>query len=256
MKVLFSGLASLAFLYLLSCKKGNNDSTSNPPIDPCDLVTEVLLYNQYADPVLQHEVDVTYDKQGRVKSIVGKGLNRSDYTYFDDKIELKATDIFGDDISVTYYLDNKGRITRTSYFDFQYTYNDEGYLTSLRQPYGTGGVINGSTLNLLTYENGDFVRVTNEIPNSNHNDIKFAYYDEPNQDMMGYNNPLYSSGLIGDRPSFFLMKAGYYGKLSRHLLKSRKDNDSYPPWPIDYTKDAKGRVVSMVGEWTFKYACP
>lgn len=256
MKLLLPPLAIAAMISLFSCKKGNSDFTFNPTGDPCDQVNEVLLYNLYAEPVLQHEADVTYDKQGRVKSIIGHGKNRSDYTYYNDRIELKATDIFGNDISVTYFLDSKRRITRTSYFDFQYTYNEEGYLTSLFQPYGTGGVINGSTLNLLSYANGDLVRITNETDNSELSDIKFTYYEEPNQDMMGYNNPLYISGLIGDRPSFFLMKAGYYGRLSTHLMQSVKFNNNYSPWPINYTKDGKGRVVSMVGKWTFNYACP
>lgn len=256
MKFILSALATVSLLCLFSCKKGNSDSSLNPPGDPCDRVKEVLLYNQYADPVLQHEADVIYDNQGRVKTIIGKGKNRSDYTYFKEKIELKATDIFGNDISVTYFLDSKGRITRTSYFDFQYTYNEGGYLISLFNPYGTGGVINGSTLNILSYENGDLVHVTNDVENSEYSDIKFTYYEEPNQDMMGYNNPLYISGLIGDRPSFFLMKAGYYGKLSTHLMKSVKFNNGYSAWPQNYTKDAKGRVVSIVDKWAFNYACP
>ncbi len=38
-------------------------------------------------------------------------------------------------IGLTYFLDAKGRVKGTSFFDNKFTYDKDGYLVSFRQPY-------------------------------------------------------------------------------------------------------------------------
>ncbi|HEX6426528.1 MAG TPA: DUF4595 domain-containing protein [Niastella sp.] len=247
------GIISISAVLTLSCSKDKDSGT--PPVDPCDNILKVEQYNYYGN--LQPWATIEYDEKGRVQHVTGEGLNASTYAYNKDNIVLTATDIYGANIGLTYFLDANGRVKGTSYFDNQFTYNADGYLVSFRQPYGNNNQIYGSTLYTLKYENGDLTEIfTTE--NVSWKKINFKYYDEPNQDVLGYNQPLYIGGVLGDRNSFYLIKAGFFGKTSAHLYKTLAINDAWSNGQIQYTKDAKGRIKSTVGVggYSFTYQCP
>ncbi len=248
---------TVVFLLLLfaSCKK-DIETPGGTNTDPCNRITAVSYYSPYVAPTWQLTATVEYDNKGRVKKIIGEGQNATTYTYYKDRIELVATDIFGDNISVTYYLDEKGRVTRTNHFDHKITYDAEGHLVSYRKPYGTGGQTTGYNSYNLTYEDGNLVRITCPDNNVLYSQIDFTYYDEPNQDLLGYNQPLYIGGILGDRNTFFLTSAGFFGKQSKNLYKSVDMNDGYTHGTIQYTTDAKGRKTSTVTAFKFDYQCP
>jgi hypothetical protein len=244
----------LAFLtFFISCSK--KDGTEKPE-NVCDRITEVLSYRPYDNPQYQTTATFTNDEQGRLKSVKGEGQNTSEYTYYNDRIELKAKDVFGNDISATYYLDNAKRIVRTKSYDNDFRYNAEGFLTSYRQPYGTNGQINGYTQYYLKYLDGNLQEVYTNDPNVSRKSVTFSYYDEPHQEMSGYNSPLYLSDVIYDRNTFFLIKGGFFGKQSKNLLKSVDHHQGYPVTNIEYTKDAKGRIVNTKEGYSFIYQCP
>jgi hypothetical protein len=187
-----------------------------------------------------------------VKYIKSQGQSFLAYTYFNDKIVLKAKDYSGVDIGITYYLDANGRIKGTSLFDNQYTYNEDGYLVSFRQPiWGITNLI-GYDLYTLKYENGDLVELFSPT-NVNNGKINFKYYDELNQDLLGHHQPLYM--MLENRSSYFLIGAGFLGKQSAHLYKNYALKDIWADTEIKYTKDAKGRITSS-NVYTFSYPCP
>jgi hypothetical protein len=241
------------FTLFVSCSKEDTDSNA---VNSCDKIVEALSYHPYENPNYQTTATIQYDEKGRLKTIIGGGQNKSEYTYFKDRIELKATDIFGDDISITYYLDNAQRVIRTSYYNNDYKYNADGYLIAYKQPYGYNDQINGYTQYYLKYENGNLIEVYTPDQNVSRKKVTFEYYNEPNQDLMGYNSPFYTSNIIYDRNTFYLLQGGYFGKQSKNLLKSVDYHEGYPIWPIKYGYDQKGRITKIEEGYIFKYQCP
>jgi hypothetical protein len=230
-------------ILLLSCKK-NNDET---PVYSCDQITKVI-FDNFIDPL----ATIVYDGEGRVKYIKNDGKSSLAYTYFNDRIELHAIDYNGDENGLTYYLDANGRIKGTSLFDNQYTYNDEGYLVSFRQPYGTSTHIIGYDVYTLKYEKGDLVELFSPT-NVTVKKVNFKYYDDLNQDLLGFNQPLYM--MLGNRSSFHLIGSGFFGKQSTHLYKTYALNDIWSDYQIPYTRDGKGRITSQ-SDYDFEYYCP
>lgn len=252
---LFRLLCTISFCSVLisSCKKDKDSKKDVEPVTPCDRIVKVAFYN-YQGVVPNNTVE--YDEQGRVKFVKGEELNASSYTYLKDKIVLAATDIRGNDIGLTYYLDANGRVKGTSYFDNQFTYNSEGYLVSFRQPYTVNGsTVTGYDTYTLTYKNGDLDEVYTLAPNVSSKKVNFKYYDEPNQILLGYNQPLYAGAVLGDRNSFFLISAGFFGRQSAHLYRTLAINGQWSNGEIKYQKDAKGRITST-GAFAFDYQCP
>jgi YD repeat-containing protein len=246
-------LAILLFILVcLSCKKSKNEQQT----DLCNTIVEALSYKPYPDPHFETTATFTYDAKGRLTSVKGNGLNKTEYAYYSDRIESKATDINGMDISLTYVLDNAGRITGTNFFDSKYTYNSDGYLISYRQPFGNNGQILGYTQYYLTYANGNLTEVSTPDPNVSRKKVTLEYHPGAHQEMMGYNSPLYLSQCIGDRNTFFLIKGGYFGKQSKSLLKSLDFHQGYPVSVINYEYDSKGRLTVIKEGYTFKYQCP
>jgi YD repeat-containing protein len=227
-------------------------------VDACDLITEVSMYHPYDDPPMQPEASIKYDDEGRVKQVKGEGLNSATYEYHNDRIVLSATDVFGNDISVVYYLNNDGYITGTNGFDYRFTYNTQGYMVGYRQPWSDNDGNSGFTPYVLRYEDGNLVDISTgpgiQTPWSTK--TTFTYYDEPNQDLMGYNQPLYLAGVLSDRNSFYLTRGGFFGKQSTELLKSMDRNQGGTPSDLSYIKDDKGRIIESQGGFGFKYACP
>lgn len=248
-----NGWLLLLVLVCISCKKSKDDKGGT---DSCNAIVEALSYAPYPDPHFETTATFTYDDKERLVSVKGFGLNKTQYTYYADRIESKATDFQGVDISLTYVLDNAGRITGTNFFDNKYTYNSDGYLISYRHPYGNNGQVLGYTQYYLTYNNGNLVEVSTPDPNVSRKKVTLEYYSEAHQEMMGYNSPLYLSQSLGDRNTFFLIKGGYFGKQSKNLLKSLDFHQGYPPGIKNYSYDSKGRISEIKEGFSFKYQCP
>jgi YD repeat-containing protein len=241
---------TVLFLFI-SCAKSNNQ-----PINTCDQITQVYDPHPYG-PIGPPTAVFTYDEQGRVIHVKGQLQNQTSYTYYNDSIVMSATDIYGVDIGTTYYLDNQHRIIRTKFYDWDFQYNADGYMISCKIPYGNNGQITGFTPKFLNYTNGNLTQVTTTDPNAVPQKISFGYYDEPDQDLMGYNSPLYISEILGDRNSFILIKAGFFGKQSKNLYKTLDWNSVYyPPGTVGYDKDSSGRIIGLQMGFSFTYRCP
>ena len=246
-------IPALLLTLIISCKKS---STSNTPEISCNSIVEVLDYHPYGNPTYQPTATLTYDSQGRIKTVTGQGANRSEYTYYNDSIVLKATDINGVDIGQVYYLNTQHRITRTKYANEEYQYDIDGYLISYKQPYGNNGQIYGYTQYFLTWQNGNLTSVYTNDPNVTRKKVTFQYYNLPNQNLLGYNSPFYNGSILYDRNSFFLLGSLYFGKQSKDLLKSSSLNDINQSGEIIYQSDLNGRIIDLAGFYKFKYQCP
>jgi hypothetical protein len=73
---------------------------------------------------------------------------------------------------------------------------------------------------------------------------------------MGYNSPLYIGQVIGDRPTFFLIKKGFFGKQSKDLLKTVDYHDGYTGGSITYQYDSTRRITTIQDGYQFRYQCP
>jgi hypothetical protein len=244
----------LCSLLILSCSKPKDEETDEtPPVDPCDQIVKVETYNYAGNPPTSTAIE--YDEQGRVKHVTGEALDAATYTYYKDSLVLSATNEYGNDISVKYLLDAKGRITGTSIYENMYAYNADGYMVSFRMPYYYTNQMPVYVLYNLKYENRDLIEMTSTDNNVSRKKINFKYYDETNQDLLGYNQPLFI-GVLPDRNSYYLTKAGFFGKQSAHLLKNVTTNDLSTTADVQYIKDAKGRITSIVHGFAFTYRCP
>ena len=242
------------FFLLVACSKSKENRPAS--VDTCDQITEAFDPHPYTALGPPTAVFI-YDDQGRLTHVQGQQQNQATYAYYNDSIVLTATDINGVNIGTTYYLDNQHHITRTRDFDYDFQYNADGYMISCKLPYGNNGQILGYTPKFLTYTNGNLTEVTTTDPNAVPQKISIGYYDEPNQDLMGYNSPLYISEILGDRNSFFLIRGGYFGKQSTNLYKTLDWNSpSYPPGTVSYVKDSSGRATAMQDGFSFNYRCP
>ncbi|HEV3249314.1 MAG TPA: DUF4595 domain-containing protein [Puia sp.] len=239
------------FFLFVSCSKSNNN-----PVNTCNQIMEAFDPHPYG-ALGPPTAIFTYDDQGRVVKVKGQLQNQASYTYYNDSIVLNATDIYGVDIGTTYYLDNQQRIRGSKFYNSEYTYNADGYMIYCKLPFGNNGQITGFTPKFLSYTNGNLTEVSTTDPNAVPQKISIGYYNEPDQDLMGYNSPLYVSEILGDRNSFFLVKAGFFGKQSKNLLKTLDWNSVYyPPGTVIYANDSTGRIISEQDGFSFKYRCP
>lgn len=240
---------------LFACAKKSGGSSTNPKPN-CDNITQAFQYSPYAAPQLT--ASIYYDAQGRIDSVMGEGLNHSVYTYYKDSIVLKATDIYGGDLSETFYLDDKQRILKSNLYNYNCQYDGEGHLISYSEPVsnGSGGPISYVTYT-LSYSNGNLVEIKTGATAVSLNDLTFTYYDRPNQDVLGYNSFLYIGELIGARQDFFLIPGGFWGTDSKNLPDSVHFNDSYTAdGNFVYQFDSSGRVQAIKDDISFAYQCP
>jgi hypothetical protein len=235
---------------VLSCNKDDGKPDVEPAA-PCDRIEKVVRYGFVSNDT----TFITYDDKGRVSHIKAGGKNEATYTYYKDSIVVKATDNIGIDISRTYFLDIRGRVRRTSYYDNRYTYNYSGYLVGFRQPILENAQFATWADYTLTWKNGDLVEMYTTKANAANRKVNFKYYDEPNQQLLGYHQPLYLGTVLGDRNTFYLIAAGFFGKQPAHLLKNVGINDQWDAADITYTKDANGRV-NATKYMGFGYQCP
>lgn len=233
-----------------SCSKNKNSDTTK-----CNRIVEVLDYHPYDNPTYQTAATLFYDADGRIKSVEGVGLNKSEYTYYNDSIVLKATDIYGADIGNVYYLDNLQRVTRTKYANEEYQYNADGYLTSFKQPFGYNGQVTGYTKYFLKWQNGNLMEIYTDDQTVSNKKVTFQYYNLSNQNLLGYNEPFYIGQLLSDRNSTFLIGGLYFGKQSKDLLKSSSFNDTNQSADTPYQADSIGRIIGIGDFYKFKYQC-
>lgn len=247
----------LAVALLSACSKNSEDQENTPPPPPVDSCNNIIEVQQYYPVALEHWqalFKLDHDSQGRV-SVMEIGVPVH-YEYFKDKIVQSNIDGYGNYNSIVYSLNEKGLITGHNYFDHHYTYNADGYMISFRQPYSNGaGGASGYHSWQLRYENNNLVEATTDADISKPI-INLEYYDEPNQDFAGYNSPVAAVGAIGASDKYILVKGGFYGKQSANLLKMVNVHDVYPPEPIQYHKDSKGRITQMGGDLKVIYQCP
>jgi hypothetical protein len=229
---------------ILSCKK-NKDGKKN--IDPCDQITKVILKVNPAG-VLHTLGVIEYDEGGRVKYVKVSDWESLTYTYFKDSILLVKETTYNGLYPITYYLDANGRIKGTSLFDNQYTYNEDGYLTSFRRQSSDSTNQMGYDNYTLKYENGDCVELIST--NKYHRKVNFKYYDEANQEMSGYYHTPFILDNIKNYYDEYLIGAGFFGKNSAHLYKNYREGTD-----IKYNRDAKGRITSSIVH-IFEYQCP
>jgi hypothetical protein len=84
-----------------------------------------------------------------------------------------------------------------------------------------------------------------------------VYYNEPNQCLYTLNQPLFFGGVL-DNMNVFLMRGGFYGRLSTHLYKRYGYDDDWGIVDVmQYSKDEKDRVSGIQpGDFNFQYQCP
>jgi hypothetical protein len=251
MKKLLSFTALFSLLLLISCSK--DPAKEEAKEDSCNRIVEVLGYHPYEAVKYQTAELITYDESGRIKMINYGAFDKAEYTYYKDSIVVKATNIWSEDISDTYYLDNSGRVLRTKRYDYNFKYNADGYLIWYQEPSIYNGEVMAYYPFSLKWENGNLVEVLNLTAN---NKIALYYYNEPNQDLLGYNSPLYIGGVIGLRNMFYLIKGGFFGKQSKNLLRHTIRPNSTIGIDIKYAYDAKGRISGSEEGYRFNYQCP
>lgn len=239
-------------ILLYSCVKKNGGSSAP---NPCNNITQAF---QYSLSGPQLTATISYDAQGRITEVVGEGQNHSVYTYYKDSIVLKATDIYGGDLSETFYLDGNQHILRSNLYDYNCQYDADGYLISYSLPVSNGP---GDPISYipytLSYSNGNLVEVKTTAAPVSLADLTFSYYDKPNQDVLGYNSFLYVSELIGSRQDFFLIPGGFWGKDSKNLPDSiHFHNIYYPDGNFVYQNDSSGRISVIPEDISFTYQCP
>ena len=246
-------IPTVLLILFISCSK---TSTPDTPENSCNRIVEVLDYHPNGSPTYQTTAALTYNSDGKIKTVTGQGLNNSEYTYYNDSIVLKAKDINGYDIGQVYYLNNQHRIKRTKYANEEYQYDADGYLISYKQPYGNNGQIFGYTQYYLTWQNGNLTSVYTNDQNVSRKKVTFQYYNLPNQNLLGYNSPFSDGSILYDRNSLFLLGGLYFGKQPKDLLKSSNFNDIDQSGNIIYQSDLKGRIIDFAGFFKFKYQCP
>lgn len=246
-------ISLLILTVVISCSK--NKSTDTVETN-CNNLVEVLDYNPFGNPAYQTTATLTYSSESKIKTVIGQGSSKSEYTYYNDSIVLKATDMNGANIGQVYYLDNLQRVKRTKYANEEYQYNTEGYLISYKQPYGNNGQTLGYTQYYLIWQNGNLTQVYTNDQTVSRKKVTFQYYNLPNQNLLGYNSPFYDGSILYDRNSFYLLNTSYFGKQSKDLLKSSTLNDTNQSADIIYQSDVTGRIISLGDFYKFKYQCP
>jgi len=242
-----SALLSLALacsIFILSCVKHHADEA---PLTPqCDRINQIFGYT-YPSNTPYPLAKLSYDSKGRISTVDAEANTKLIFTYFNDHIDLKTSGPSAPDISITYNLDDHGRITGTSLFNNAFQYNNEGYLVSFKLLNGDGT----ETAYKLSYEAGNLKEIRDS---QNTLYYSFTYYDRENQDMAGLNAPILSENEAYEKVTLFLTGSGFFGKQSKNLVKNIHQ-EGYTAPDIKYQFDDKGRVISKSGIYSFNYEC-
>lgn len=228
-----TNMLMLATILLFSAcsKKGNDPEVIVDPVSKtCQIVT--------VEEVNESPITYTYDDQGRVLKVTELyGFGTGTFTYSAGKVTFKDSN---DGTNKEFNTDTQGRIVSDS--RDTYKYNADGYLTEKND-----GSIPAEFV--LTYTNGNLVKVVTDGKETS--DITY-YEDEINQNLMGFENPLFS-GLLFNHHTFSSLTATFMGKPSKNLVKSitvvEKDASTglnvQTTETYTYQKDSDGKVTSQ-----------
>ncbi len=216
----------LAVLGLTSCKKAEKGSSNCKITSVNDQRGSISTY--------------TYDTAGKVSNVTGLyGYGDGIFTYQRGAITFTSS---MNEPNKTFYTDHSGRITQ--YGTDVYKYNTDGYLIEKSLRYY--GIVPEFS---LSYADGNLVKV--DINGKKTAEI--TYYDEPVQNLLGYETALCSDLLYNDENGFHTMDATFIGKGSRNLVKSItlkhiSTVDNNPEQLKEtrvYTKDQNGKITLM-----------
>lgn len=249
--LIFTSVSLILSVVLFSCEaKKEEFYPEKPGVTYCDKVSQIFEFT-YPDNRLYPVAKLSYDDRGRVVLVQEENNVSYKFSYSDKRIELVAAGYGATKLTLTYYLNNQGRITGTTLFDNDILYDSEGRMVSYKMPNDQTGQTDGYTKYHLTYENDNLKEVRTE---DNILTTSFTYYDKPAQEAAGMNSPLYAGGIIYDEATVFLIEGGFLGKSSRNLLKNVKTGN-FSGSDIQYIYDEKGRVTAKVGSRGFNYQC-
>lgn len=234
-------LPALGGLLILSCSKEKTSIDDNA----CQRVVQV--FEQAADGTTAQApfATISYDDSGRVKTVVGPGMEKRAYTYYPDHIDVTTTYNARSVVNDTYFLDMEGRVVRSRSRDYNFQYNAEGYLMAFQMHNGKTDPYSAYIPYTLRYEHGNPIEVFSTDPAAPLKSIALNYYAQPHQELAGFNSPLWEGRVLSDWTMLYLVPGGYFGKASKDLLQA-----------TDYDFDSRGRAIAMTGRWAFRYQCP
>jgi YD repeat-containing protein len=225
----------LLTLIICACNKSNEPSPE-PDFPQCK-ITSIKEDN---DPTSTY----TYNSSGQVSQVTNVyGFGNGAFSYQSGSTTFTSANT---GVRETVITDAAGNILSDQYDN--YKYNLDGYLIE-KTPKNTA-----TPEYIMSYSNGNLIEiVTNlgEITN-------IMYYDgEPNVNLLGYENPLWSN-LLFNQHTFSNITATMIGKSSKNLVKGimmtrtvdgvpEKFTNSY-----SYKKDQEGRVITL----TIEYSAP
>lgn len=227
-------------LLIVSCTKERT-----PDVRTCNRIVQVFDAFPNGGTAGSPFATIAYDDSGRVRTVIGPGEERRVYKYYPDSIVLKTIYANGTEVADTYVLDGSGRVVRSLAMDYNFRYDDEGYLATFQRHNGKWGQDSRYIPYNLRYANGNLAEVYSSDPEAPLPRITLSYYDLPNQELAGFNSPLWEGRVLADWGMLYLVPGGYFGKASRDLLKAALCRF-----------DDKGRIVSMVDRYEFRYQCP
>jgi len=248
--ILTSVMLIISILFFSCEAKKEEFYPEKPTATYCDKVSQIFEFT-YPDNRFYPVAKLSYDDKGRVVLVQEENNMTYKFSYSDKHIELVATGYGASKLTLTYFLNNQGRITGTSIFDNNIQYDSEGRMVNYKMPIDNNGQANGYTEYHLNYENGNLKEIRTR---DNVLVTSFTYYDKSAQELAGMNSPLYAGGVIYDEATVFLIEGGFLGKSSRNLLKNVKTGN-FSGSDIQYTYDEKGRVDAKVGSRRFNYQC-
>lgn len=219
------------FFLISSCSKSGNDpkKSIDPVVDPCRIVTVEVINGT--------PVTYSYDSQGRVSQTTNLfGFGTGTFTYSTYNVTFKNAK---DGSTYNFVTDAQGRIVSDKYDT--YKYDAEGYLIEKNDGSVTSEFV-------LSYSNGNLVKVVRRGEETS----TISYFDERNQDLMGYESPLFSS-LLFNMHTFSGIMVRFTGKQSKNLVRSittvKKDPDTNKEVEFrdtyTYQKDSDGKVIAM-----------
>lgn len=226
-------IAMVAVIVLASCKKGNDPAQKNEPP-----VQEFKKKLKTMNSSVNVSSNFNYNADGRILAI---STNLNTVTSF---IQGSAFSVKYQNLNDYYELKNTtqnaaGRIVKAERFNnnvlrskFEYTYNQEGFLTTMKQQNMSTGTV---TTWEYTYQQGNLISMKSSDNGVLTYDHQFTYHtDKLNQ---------FNLDILDLREIGYVVE-GNFGRLNKNLLKSW----TYTQYPTNttyteeylYTTDAEG----------------
>lgn len=242
--------ALMAIFLFESCSK-KSDSEDPKAFNQCQFPSyqiEALTYSRH------DTTKYTYDDKGRISIVDQGGLEVTHFTYEKNRIVMTATDVFGEDDSNIFYLNDKGLISREQRYRTNYGYDDNGYMIKL---INTGFQIDYELKDttwstpmvyILEYDKGNLVKYYDESYPSYV--TTYTYSTKQNTSHI----PFYGVTVPNFPRAEMLAVQGWFGKLSVNELSSYTENGIKYQFFKDAQYDNLGRLIS-VGDYKYGYNC-